>query len=418
MVTRCFGSAILSAALAVPVLAQAPRPMNVGNEGGSTPKAGPQGAPTMGAGGPRRGPMRIGDSRRNVRGFGSGRGQTIDKSVLDPKRLTEELSLEFQQQQDIEQIFREYNAALQDVRRQHRGDDQKRKLEQLERDLEAARQSRDTRRANEIWQQMMELRKSASDEEQQLQEILIEEIEKMLDEGQRVQFRQMLRGGKNGPRVGPLEDPEVLFSCLDKVKVEDYQKPQLEQIERRYKDDMKRRGKDMLPAEKKMMGEQLLREVLMVLNDEQEEQLRRVHSKMSGPGAGGGPVDLEDPRQLQIALMKLNTTKNRLNDDQEQRVKELRMRYMKEVREARGDDMARERLNEQLSRDLMMILTPEQQEAIKNMQMPAGRFSGRDRDRSDRRRYRRSRSGRSHNGEATNSYDDRGRGRGYRNRRY
>ena len=52
--------------------------------------------------------MRLGgrkDKDRDLRKYGQGRGQEIDPSVLDPKRLTKELKLEWQQKEEMEQIF-------------------------------------------------------------------------------------------------------------------------------------------------------------------------------------------------------------------------------------------------------------------------------------------------------------------------
>ena len=329
------------------------------------------------------GPMRLGDSSPRgpagkTRGFGGGRGQKIDPSVLKPERLIKELKLEYQQGQEVEKIFREYNAAVAEVKQKHVAGDLKREQERLERDLKSARQMGDTQRAKDIWTKLNELRRSADDDMAQMQEMLIEEIEKILDDGQKVQFRQMLRPGNDrGRRAGPLHDPQVLAQCLQQVKLEDYQKTRLEQIRRDYEERVKYR-KDMRPEEKEQMQKQALNEVMMLLNDKQKEELQRAHTKMSGPGAGGGKVDLTDARQFYHAIRSLSKTENRLSREQQTEMGKIRMEFYKEMRNLpKGDDEARKRHNEQMMQEMLNVLTPEQQEAIKEMEMPAGRFRGR-----------------------------------------
>ncbi|MBN1342611.1 MAG: hypothetical protein JXQ73_08030 [Phycisphaerae bacterium] len=389
---RCWESLLLSLTMAAAAAAQ---PLNVGSDAGGgaakTPEKPAVATPPRPTPG---GPMRLGDEGRkgidSRRGFGQGRGQEIDKSALDPKRLEEELKLEWRQKEEIQQIFREYEAAIRDIRQQHQGGSSEQERRRLEQDLKAARQSRDTQRAAEIMKQMADLRTSASDEEQQYQEILIEEIDKVLDENQRTQFHRMLRPKDPRNQVrGPLEDPEVLFECLKEVKLEEYQKGQIERIQKDSQDELKRRGQQMQPDEKKMLGERVLREVLTILNDDQEKQLRQVHAKMGGPGAGGGPIDLSDPMQLQYAIGRLNTTKDRLSAEQNTELMRIRRDYFQELRSLpRDDENGRKRLSEQVSQQVMTLLTPEQQEAVKGMEAPAGRYSRsgrhRDRDRSGR----------------------------------
>ncbi len=336
------------------------------------------------------GPMRLGDSSprgpgAKVRGFGGGRGQEIDPSVLKPERLIKELKLDYQQQRDVEQIFREYNAALAEVKQKHAAGDLKREQERLERDLKSARQTGDTQRAKDIWAKLNELRRSAEDDMNQMQEMLIEEIEKVLDDGQKVQFRQMLRPGNDrGLRIGPLHDPKVLGMCLQQVKLEDYQKTRIQQIHRDYEERLKYR-KDIRPEEKEQMQKQGLSEVMMLLNEEQKEQLERAYTRMSGPGAGGGKVDLTDARQFYHAVRALAKTEHRLSQEQQTEMGRIRMESYKEMRNLpRGDEEARKRHSEQMIQQMLNVLTPEQQEALKNMDMPAGRFregrrSGRDR---------------------------------------
>ncbi len=404
------GKWALSLAIAVPAMAQPAGPIRTGDDRSGS--GDDRGRGTVGGGAPRAGgPMRIGDDGRrgpaHMRGYGAGRGQQIDKSILDPKRLAEELKLEWRQKQDIEQLFREYKSALDDLRRQHSGSGAEQKKKQLEMELKSARAARDTQRANEIWRELRELRTSAADEERQYQEMLIEEIEKILDDGQKVQFRQLLRGGSDrGHAAGPLDDPKVLAQCLQQVKLQDYQKSQLEQIRKRYEQDVKLRGENMRPEDEKMMRKRLLDEVLMVLDDEQEKQLRAAHAKLGGPGAGGGPIDLSNPGHLYYALGRLRTTKHRLSKEQDTEISRLRRQFMMDLRNLpRGDADARDRANEQLGQQILMVLTPEQREAIEEMEMPAGRSMGRRgsrfgprstdddrRDRGSRRdRYRRDR---------------------------
>ena len=376
---RVYGSLVLGLALTSWGFAQAAGPPRVGDDRAVKDKQ-DSADDDRGRGKPRGGPMRLGDdSRRDPkkqRGYGEGRGQEINASVLDPKVLTEELKLEWQQKTEVEQIFREYEAAKADLRKGFGGGNVEQEKKRLEQDLKAARASQDRRKASEIWAELRKLRTSAADEERELQEMLIEEIEKALDDGQKVQFRRMLRPEKDrGRGVGPLDDPKVLFMCLKQVKLEDYKKTQIDRIKRDYEEQAKYRGRDVRPEEDKRIREQLLNEVKMVLNEDQWKDLERVHTKMGGPGAGGGPIDLTDPKQLQFAVMSLNTTKHRLTKEQNTDIARLRGEYMKELRQLdRKDPSARERLDERLAQDVTMLLTPEQQDAIKDMKMPAGRF--------------------------------------------
>jgi len=314
----------------------------------------------------------------DVRGFGSGRGQQIDPSVLDPKVLDKELKLEWKQKEEIEQIFREYEVAVAELRRKSRDGQAEREKERLEQDLKIARQARDTQRAAEILAKLREFRTDVSDEEREMREQLIEEIEKVLDEGRKVQFHRLLRPGAAGGPPPPLDDPKVLFQCVEQVKVQPYQKDQLDMIKRRAEEEIERRtrsGITLPPEEEKMFRKRLLDEVLAVLDDEQEKQLRAVHAQMAGPGGGGGSIDLKDPRQLYFAIMQLNNTKDRLDPQQTTEMNRLRSEYYQQLRNVPRDDQeARHRLEEQLCQQILALLKPEQRAAIENMETPAGRF--------------------------------------------
>lgn len=318
---------------------------------------------------------------RHRRGFGGGRGQEIDPSVLDPKVLEKELKLEWNQKQEIEQIFREYEAAMADVRRKATDQQGQREKERLEQELKTARMARDTRRAEEIWEKLRDLRTDVSEEEREMREILIEEIEKALNEGQKTQFRRMLRPNApgSGPATGPLDDPAVLFQCVQQVKLQDYQKPQLEQIKKQYEEEMQRRsqgGVKMSPEEEKIMRKRLLDDVLMVLDDQQEKQLKEVHSRMSGPGGGGGTIDMKNMGQLRFAIYRLSSTSHRLTQQQQTELQQVDSEYRQQLRNVMSDAQARQRLDEEFADKVANLLTPEQKEEISKMQAPAGRFGG------------------------------------------
>ncbi len=405
---QSWGSLVLGLAMTGSATAQPSGPMRLGGERASPTQDKEQ----TGAAAPKRpsGPMRLGGRKekdRDTRTFGEGRGQEIDPSVLEPKRLIKELKLEWQQKDELEQIFREYNAAIADLRRESGASDTQREKERLEQEWKSARAARDTRRAAEIYAKLRELRTSVSDEEKQYRELLIEEIEKILDDGQKQQFRDMLRpGSKRGRGVGPLDDPKVLFQCLQQIKVQDYQKTQLEQAKRIYDDEIKRRGKYLRPEEEKGLRKRLFDEVMMILDDEQEKELKRVHARMGGPGASGRSVDVNDPRQLQYAIMRLNATKHRLSTDQSTEIRRIQKQYMQELRGLpRDDPEARRRADEQVAQQVLAVLTSEQQEAVKEMEMPAGRFM---RGRGDRSSRVRGRYGRDRDSDDEDAY---GRGR-------
>lgn len=396
-----------------------PKPMRLGEDRNQGPGVAQPGAPAAStAGRAPAGPMRLGDDSRrnrlNQRGYGRGKGQKIDTKVLDPKVLKEELGLEFDQEREIEQIFREYEAALRDLKMTYRQGNTQQEVKRLEQELESARRSSDVNRSKEIWSKLAELRKSEHEEEQQYQEMLIEEIEKVLDEGQRVQFRRMLRPDRDrGKVVGPLSDPKVLAECLKQIKLEDYQKGQLERIQRDYQEQVKMRGKDIRPDEEKMMRERMLNEVKMVLNEDQREQLERVHARMGGTGTIGEKADLTNPMQLMFALRKLNATSSRLDRDQWQMVREAQARYAEEIKNLpKDDEMGRERIGEQVCQEVISRLTPDQQEALKDVKIPAGMMRGRgSRDRDDND-YRRGRSRDNRYRQGGSRYDsDRTRGR-------
>jgi hypothetical protein len=334
------------------------------------------------------GPPRLGSDtdrgdrgRRNIdqRGFGSGRGQQIDTSVLDPKVLEKELKLDWKQKDEVEQIFREYQAALADVKRKSQGDQRQHERERLEQELKMARQARDTQRAAELFNKLREFRTDVSDEEREMREQLIEEIEKALNEGQKAQFRRMLRPGAGGAPP-PLDDPKVLFQCLQQVKLQEYQKPQLEGIKRRADDEVQRRtqgGHAVQPEEEKMFRKRVMDEVLAVLTPDQEKELQAVHARMGGDqGAGGGtPIDMKDMQQLRYAIMQLRSTSNRLDQQQETEMRRLQMEYFQELRNRR-DEQSHKQLDEEFSQKVLNLLKPEQRDAIENMQMPTGRFTG------------------------------------------
>ncbi len=392
---------------------------NASNAAGAQPgaAAGPAAAPGRGPGGP----MRLGDDSRrnrlNKRGYGRGKGQEIDTKVLDPKILKEELALEYNQEREVEQIFREYEAALRDLKMAYKQGNTQQEMKRLEQDLEMARRANDVQRSKEIWSKLAELRRSEHEEEQQYQEMLIEEIEKVLDDGQRVQFRRMLRPDRKGGKVvGPLDDPKVLAACLKQIEVEDYQKGQLQRIQKDYQEQLKMRGKDIRPEEEKMMRERLLNEVKMVLTEEQREQLERVHARMGGTGTIGQEADLKNPYQLMYALRSLNATSHRLSGEQWQMVREAQVRYKQELQNLpKDDEMGRERVGEQTCQEVISRLTPEQQEALKEAKIPAGMMRGRSRDRDDDHRRGRSRGGRYGRSRGGSDYDDdRTRGRRYR----
>ncbi len=340
----------------------------------------------------------------DVRGFGGGRGQEINTKVLDPRILEKELKLEWKQKDEVEQIFREYEAAVDDLRKKSQGNQNQMEKERLEQELKMARQSRDVQRAAEILGKLREFRTDVSDEEREMREQLIEEIEKVLNEGQKIQFRRMLRPSEAGGAPPPLEDPKVLFQCLEQVKLQPFQKTQLDQLKKQHDDDMQRRtqmGQKMSPEEEKMVQKRLMDQVLMVLDDEQEKELRAVHARMGGGAtAGSVPVDMKNPRALQFALMQLNNTNNRLDQQQMTEMSRIRSEYYRQLRETRDDEDARARLDEQVSQQIVNLLRPEQKEALEKMQVPSspfmgGRFGRSDRDgrRSDRMRGGLDRSG-------------------------
>jgi hypothetical protein len=393
MKSEMLGSLVLGLFVMCPVLAQPANPPRLGDDrrqtdqqqqpgvaGGSQPggldRPGGSGPPRLGSdpGHSEHGPRNI-----DTRGFGSGRGQQIDTSVLDPKVLEKELKLDWKQKDEVEQIFREYQAAVADLKRKSQGDQRQRERERLEQELKMARQARDTQRAAEILNKLREFRTDASDEEREMREQLIEEIEKVLDEGRKAQFRRMLRPGAGGAPP-PLDDPKVLFQCVQQIKLQEYQKPQLEGIKKRAEEEMQRRsqgGQSMQPEEEKMFRKRVMDEVFAVLTPDQEKELQAVHARMGGDqGAGGGtPIDLKDMQQLRYAIMQLRSTPNRLDQQQETEMRQLQMDYFQEFRNRR-DEQSRKQLDEEFSQKILNLLKQEQKEAIENMQMPTGRFPG------------------------------------------
>jgi hypothetical protein len=294
--------------------------------------------------------------------------------------LEKELKLEWKQKDEIEQIFKEYEMALADLKRKLQGNQAQMERERLEQQLKMARQARDTHQAVEILGKLRELSTSISEEERDMREQLIEEIEKVLNEGQKQQFRQMLRPGAGG-NLPPLDDPKVLFQCLAQVKVEAFQKNQLDDMKKRYDDDVQRRssmGQNTPPDEEKMLRKRLYDDVMIVLNDEQKGQLKAAHARMGGQGgAGGGTrVDTKNPFQLQFAVMRLNSTNNRLTTQQNEQLERIRKDYREQFRSLQNDPEGRRRMDEQVSEQILSVLTPEQKEAVENMEMPAGRFGG------------------------------------------
>jgi len=197
----------------------------------------------------------------------------------------------------------------------------------------------------------------------------------LLDSAQEIRFRTILDGkipvdepdkkkkefAEEGEPEKPLSDPSILDKCLRRVELDDYQKQEISDIKKEFRETKKSIGDSIGEDEERALEERMLDEVLFVLDDDQKDQLRKAYKS----GDERKMLRDTDPRRLCYAVMRLNRTRHHITRKQMSLVQQIRKRYMQMLKRLPKNDFdGQYNLNLQFGQRILDVLTPEQQEAM------------------------------------------------------
>jgi len=190
--------------------------------------------------------------------------------LTDQTRLTEMLKLDAGQETQLKQLLTEYEQALKDLKNKTPQDIRDRRRD-LEQQMREARRNKDKQKAAELAKQMAELAKTdpQAQERIRLRTQLVAEIEKILREDQKQEFR------KHFSAKGPLfQNPRHLEEALKTIQLRPDQQANINALFERYRTDRQSVPKDQ-PKALIELNQKLANDVFNLLDQDQKDQLMK-----------------------------------------------------------------------------------------------------------------------------------------------
>jgi hypothetical protein len=207
-------------------------------------------------------PGRGGKERKAGRGAGD--------PLTNVEKLTETLKLDAGQQTQLKQLITEYQQA-QKAAQEKTPQDIRDKEQSLRDQMKQARQAKDREKMKELEKQYAELRKTnpATAEMGKLRQQLVGEIEKILRDDQKQEFRKLYP-----PKVPALANGKLLEEALNTLQLRADQQTTISALLDRYKTDLRALPKGQRGAAVEL-NQKLADEVLKVLDQTQKDQLMK-----------------------------------------------------------------------------------------------------------------------------------------------
>ncbi len=295
-----------------------------------------------------------------------GKGAPAD-ALTNIDKLTEALKLDATQQTQIKQILAEFEEAKKTAESKTPQDVRNRRNELLQQMREAQR-NRDKQKTQEIGKQLRELGKTdpAMSEMAGLRSQLTQEIEKVLREDQKQEFRKLIPGARKGG--ASLRSPQMMRMCLAKLQLRPDQKAEIAKIEQASRDAYKALDKGAGPAKKAEIGQKYYDDVMKVLDAAQKQQLEQIAAEM---GSLAGAAALSSPKLLEDALKTIQ-----LRPDQQTTITALFDRYKTDRKAVAKDAAAAGDLSQKLITDVLAALDQPQKEQIAKWHPAGGGHKG------------------------------------------